>query len=62
MTQCMWCCAANTANDISVLSLSPDLAPELVKPAAVLSRQVPSTQRLPVFSANAWKPAETLPM
>jgi hypothetical protein len=58
----MWCWAANTASDVSVCSLSPLLPPELVNPAAILSLQVPSWQRLPVFSANAWNAADTLPM
>jgi hypothetical protein len=62
LTQCMWCCAANTANDISADSLSPLLAPELVKPAATLSLHAPLRQRRPVRSANAWKPADTFPM
>ena len=53
LTQCMWCCAANTASDVSVCILSPLLAPEFVKPAATLSRQVPLRQRRPVCSANA---------
>ena len=44
--------AANTDNETKVLSLSPLLAPELVNPAATLSRQVPFMQRRPVCSAN----------
>ena len=53
LTQCMWCWAANTASDIRADDLSPLLAPELVKPAAILSRHVPFRQRRPVFSAKA---------
>ena len=49
----MWCCAANIASDTRVFTLSPLLAPELVNPAATLSRQLPFRQRLPVCSANA---------
>src|SRR5690606_694369 len=38
-TQCIPCWAAKSASCMSVESLSPDLAPELVKPAAILSFQ-----------------------
>jgi hypothetical protein len=40
-TQCIWCWAAKMASETKVFSLSPLFAPELVNPAATLSRQVP---------------------
>lgn len=58
----MWCWAASTTSAISVCSLSPLLAPELVNPAATLSRQALRKQRFEVASANAWNPADTLPI
>lgn len=46
----------------SVLSLSPAIVPELVKPAATLSRQRSASQRDWVAAANAVKAAEGAPM
>lgn len=41
LTQCRWCWA-KTANDVSVATLSPLFAPELVNQAATLWCEVPS--------------------
>ncbi len=39
LSQCIPCCAAKIAIWTSVASLSPERAPEFVKPAAILLRQ-----------------------
>jgi hypothetical protein len=45
-----------------VCSLSPLMAPAMVKPAANLFRHVRAAQRPDVDSAKTWKAAEAVPM
>src|SRR3954468_21266953 len=62
-TQIMPCCAANTARSTRLFSLSPDIAFELVNPAAILSRQPRSAaQILTLSSANFLNTQLGLPM
>jgi hypothetical protein len=58
----MPCCAASTAIEVSVFSLSPFTPAELVKPAATLPCQPCSAHTGALASANAWKTADGLPM
>lgn len=58
----MPCCAASVWKYCRVLSLSPLLEPEFVKPAATLSCQASPNQRFEVASAKTWKAPEAVPM
>ncbi len=62
LIQLMPCCAASVWKNCRVLSLSPLLDPEFVKPAATLSCQTSPNQRFEVASAKTWKAPEAVPM